>query len=159
MRINSKIIFFIFLILEKLNCGGVEEIEIDSKYNNEDYLNAYKVPLSEMDISNNDEVTIQNTFNKAYDEDDQTCWLSDQNNTIHRFITISFSKSITINRLVYKSSFFSNKKGYGYPSELKIYYKFENSKDNYDFLLIDDIISDPTSNKVVFEFPEVTNKI
>ena len=75
-----------------------------------------------------------NQIINAFDEDEQTCWLSHNNNTIHNFIKISFSKSITINRLIYKSK--SNQKGYGYPSELKIYYKFENSKDTSDFLLI-----------------------
>ena len=97
-----------------------------------------KVPLIEMIFDYNGGDSNINQIINAFDEDEQTCWLSHNNNTIHNFIKISFSKSITINRLIYKSK--SNQKGYGYPSELKIYYKFEYSKDTSDFLLIDDII-------------------
>lgn len=50
MRINSKIIFLVFIFFEKFNCGGVEEIEKDSKYNDLYYLYAYKSPINRNDF-------------------------------------------------------------------------------------------------------------
>jgi hypothetical protein len=56
--------------------------------------------------------------------------------------------------MLYQAPIESSQAGYGYPSELKIYYKLKNAKGllTDDFLLLDDIISSPSSNVVIIEF-------
>ena len=148
----------IFLILGEIYSGSVNEIDdkiFNSKYNNEDYLNFYKIPSSIIRFSNNGgNSAVFRKIEFAFDEDFSTYWISEKENTILNNIIITFSKTVKINRMLYQAPIVSSQAGYGYPSELKIYYKLKNTKGllTDDFLLLDDIISSPTSNVVVFEF-------
>ena len=59
--------------------------------------------------------------------------------------------------MIYQPQNIKNINGYGYPNELKVYFKLRNpdgilSDDDSDFLLVDDIISERTENKVLFIF-------
>ena len=90
----------------------------------------------------------------AFDEDFSTYWISAKENTFLNNIIITFSKTVKIDRMLYKAPILSLQAGYGYPSEVKIYYKLKNAKGllTDDFLLLDDIISSPSSNVVIIEF-------
>ena len=164
MSFNLIILFYLCILLGNINSGGVEIIENDdlsSKFDNQDYLNFYKVPTSKMVISNNGGESFVRKLKHAFDDDPLTFWMSESDNTIPNYIKITFSNTITINRMIYRSVIYTSKRGYGYPSELKIYYKLRNpnnilNDNDDDFLLLDVIISEPILNLVIFEFPEIT---
>ena len=61
--------------------------------------------------------------------------------------------------MIYQAPSFFREKATGYPTELKIYYKFKNlngsfNEDDSEFLLFDDIISEKTENRVLFIFDQ-----
>ena len=92
----------------------------------------------------------------AFDNDFNTYWESykyQEDNFLNN-IEIMFSKAITIDRMVYQAHSNNKYQGIGYPTELKIYYKLIYKDDTLEseYLLIDDIISERTGNRVLFIF-------
>ena len=162
---KNKIVNFILfvIILENIKTGYVEVIDKNekTKYNNWNYLKVYKIPNSMMDIKSNGDEMYNHDLLYAFDEDFETFWESFdyQKDTFLNNIIITFSKTITFNRIVYKAPTINDIEGVGYPNLLNIYYKIRNpdgslSESESDFLLFDSIISETTDNKVVFNLNE-----
>ena len=162
----TKILFFINLLsFIKINLSAiVKEIDgniLENKYKNDYYIKAYKIPLSLMTFTSNGGKLFDNELDKAFDDDYETFWrtTSRKINSDYININITFSKTITIDRLLYKAPTNWDIIGYGYPTQLKIYIKLKNiegiiTDDDSDFLLIEDVISEKTGNIVVFQFEE-----
>ena len=162
---KNKIVNFILfvIILENIKTGYVEVIDKNekTKYNNWNYLKVYKIPNSMMDIKSNGDEMYNHDLLYAFDEDFETFWESFdyQKDTFLNNIIITFSKTITFNRIVYKAPTINDIEGVGYPNLLNIYYKIRKpdgslSESESDFLLIDNIISETTDNTVVFNLNE-----
>ena len=162
---KNKIVNFILfvIILENIKTGYVEVIDKNekTKYNNWNYLKVYKIPNSMMDIKSNGDEMYNHDLLYAFDEDFETFWESfyTQKNSFLNNIIITFSKTITFNRIVYKAPTINDIEGVGYPNLLNVYYKIRNpdgslSESESDFLLFDSIISETTDNKVVFNLNE-----
>ena len=162
---RNKIVNFILfvIILENIKTGYVEVIDKNekTKYNNWNYLKVYKIPNSMMDIKSNGDEMYNHDLLYAFDEDFETFWESfyTQKNSFLNNIIITFSKTITFNRIVYKAPTINDIEGVGYPNLLNIYYKIRKpdgslSESESDFLLFDSIISETTDNKVVFNLNE-----
>ena len=71
-------------------------------------------------------------------------------------IEVNFTKTVTIDRIVYQAPSNNKYQGIGYPTELKVYYKLSNIDDTLqtDYLLMDDIISERTKSRVLFILDE-----
>jgi hypothetical protein len=162
----KKLLFYVCLLsFIKINSSIIiKEIEdnlLESKYKNDYYIKAYKIPQSMITFSTNGEKIFRRILDYAFDDDYETFWSTNSRNVNSDYINIkiTFSKTITIDRLLYKAPLFSGIEGYGYPTQLKIYIKLKNidgiiSDDDSDFLLIEDIISEKTGNLVIFQFEE-----
>ena len=114
-----------------------------------------------MDIKSNGYRLFQHDLLYAFDGDFETYWESNnyQKESFLNDIQITFSKTITFNRILYKSPIINDIKGAGYPTLFNIYYKLRNpdgtlSENESDFLLIESIISETTDNTVVFYLNE-----
>ena len=156
--------FYYFFLSEKISSYNVEQISNDllkSKYNNDLYLSFYKIPLSLMTFSTNGGQAFRHEISKAFDNDYSTDWQAKNLKSLNILtnVKITFSKTVTIDRMIYQAPIFYGIEGYGYPIELKVYIKIRGidgniSTDESDFLLIDDIISEKTGNLVLFTFGE-----
>lgn len=175
MSSNSsiKFIFILSILLNLAYCGIVEFIKEDSKYENNEYIQLFKIPIDIMEYSTNaGEIS---PLSCAFDNNNNSRWISKgsygaeyfeyKTNTKYESlmpnITITFKTKVSINRMVYQA--YSNDKcinGLGYPILLKIYYKNRDNQGNLilndkDFILGDTIISNPTGNKVIFYFDKI----
>ena len=102
-----------------------------------------------------------------FDNDFNTYWKSakykGEEVSFENNIQTTFLKTVTIDRMIYQPQNIRNINGYGYPIELKVYFKLRNpdgtlNEDDSDFLLVDDIISERTENKVLFFFGQKINE-
>ena len=164
---NRKIIFiFLFLIFPIIKSGIVKIFDENFKekliYENIDYLLAYKISNSIFNYTSNGGSNIYYNLSFAFDNDFNTYWESakyqGEDDSFLNNIQITFLKTVTIDRMIYKPQTTRNIRGYGYPIELKIYFKLRNpdgtlSEDDSDFLLVDDIISERTEYKVLLFLP------
>ena len=175
-KLSSKIkplIYISLLLLNYVYSGEVEFIEENSKYEKEEYLDYFEIPKDLMTYSTN--AGELNKISLAFDKNFDSNWISagSYGKDYYDFkaknkylslipnITITFSKKVLINRMIYKAySRINCDNGIGYPKELKIYYKNRDSNGNLslnddDFILVDDILSQPTGNKVLFTFDNI----
>ena len=162
----NPIICFYFLFIFPIIKSGIVKIFDDNfeekiKYENKNYLLSYKISNSIMSYKANGGSITSQDLSFAFDDDLNTYWqsLKYQNDTFLNDIQITFSKTVIINRMIYKAPYLHSVKGYGYPIKLKIYFKLRRpdgtlSNDDSDFILIDDIISERTENKVLFIFDQ-----
>ena len=168
-----KFQYIIIISLLLFNFTLTAKIDIieegDSKYENEEYLDFFKIQNDIMTFDTNaGEI---NRLSLAYDNNFNSNWISrgsygaeytdSKTNTKYDYlipnITITFSKKVLINRMIYKAyTTNSCPDGLGYPRVLKVYYKNRDSNGdlniNEDFILVDNVISQPTENKVIFSF-------
>ena len=163
MKIKILFYILILLIFQIIKSGIVKIIDNNldekEKYENINYLLSYKISNSIISFKSNGDSTKPYNLSFAFDDDFNTYWqsLKYQNESFFNDVQITFSKTVTIDRMIYKAPSFPAVKGYGYPIELRIYFKLRKpdgtlSDDDSDFLLIDDIISERTENKVLFIF-------
>ena len=155
---NILFSFLLFIIFGNIKSGEIIEIdnnEKEAKYN-KNYLKIYKIPNSMMDAKSNGGEMYNQYLSFAFDENFDTYWQSSERQT-DNFITdiqITFSKTVTFDRILFKSPTINGIMGKGYPELLNIYIKLKKPDgtidENDDFLLIDSIISESTSNKVIF---------
>ena len=156
---------FIFLIIKRIKLAHIEilnENSVETKYQNIDYLKAYQISNLKMRYHSNGGSTYNHNLSLAFNNDDSNLyWQSEkkQQDSFLNNIKIAFSETITIDRMIYQAPSFFREKATGYPTELKIYYKFKNldgsfNEDDSDFLLFDDIISDKTESRVLFLFDQ-----
>ena len=156
---NIFIYILLLITFENIKSGDIIEIdnnEKEKKYNNR-YLNIYKIPNSMMEIKSNGDEIYNHDLSFAFDEDFNTYWQSfeTQSDNFLNNIQITFSKTVTFDRILFKSPVINDIIGIGYPALLNIYYKLKNpdgtiNENDSDFLLIDSIISESTNNKVIF---------
>ena len=123
-------------------------------------------------FANGDEQNNNKLIN-AFDGDFNTFWKSrgvqgekyiniktqKEYNPLINSVIITFSKTVNINRMLYKAPYYNSLEGRGYPIKLSIYYKLKDingelTGDEDDFLLFDEIISERTGNLVLFTFQE-----
>ena len=160
------IIHILFLIIfDNIKSATIEILDNnspDEKYNDYYYLKSYKIPKTMMRFRTNAESFWFNPIERAFDDDFDTYWESyqTQENSFHNSIEITFSKLVTIDKMLYQALSTDEYQGVGYPTELRIYYKLRNpdgilSDDPSDYLLIEDIISEPTGDKVLFIFDDI----
>ena len=125
---KTIICVYFFLFINQIKSGIVniiDENNSEPKYNNELYLNSYKIPSTMMLFKANgnslDEHPLKNAFDGSFD----TFWesLNPQEDTFINNIEIFFSKTIPIDRILYQAPSFNDIIGEGYPTELKIYFK------------------------------------
>ena len=164
---NKKIYICILLFLNflEIKTGTVNIIDESSskeKYNNELYLNSYKIPYSMLIFISNGKWEGFHTLKNAFDGNFDSYWksLRPQEKSFKNAIEITFSKTVSIDRILYQAPSLNNINGIGYPTELKVYYKLKKADNSYsqndtDYLLIDDIISERTGEKVVFILDQV----
>ena len=140
----------------------IDEKSSEKNYNNMHYLNSYKIPSSKIIPTSNGKWQGFHNLNKAFDGNFDSYWqsLTPQEDSFINNVVMTFSKKVSIDRILYQAPSFNDIKGAGYPTELKIYYKLKNSDGSYnkndtDFILIDDIVSERTGEKVVFILDEV----
>ena len=161
----------IFLLLFHYSYSStVELIKEGSKYEREEYIKFFEIPKDLMEIETN--AGELRKLSLAFDNNFDTNWISlgsfqdafkdfktgVQYNALYPNITITFSKKVLLNRMIYKAfSIPLCENGLGYPTLLEIYYKNRDSKGNLslnddDFKIIDFIQSKATGDKVVFLF-------
>ena len=160
-------IFYIlnFLIFSKVNSGVVIKLDEDEnfeekwKYDNIDYLEAYKISNSTFSYKSIGNSIYSQDISLAFDDNFKTFWesMEYQKDSFSSDIQITFSKTVNIDRMIYQAPSFTVVQGFGYPTELKVYFKLRRpdgtlSEDESDFLLVDDIISETTGSKVLFIF-------
>ena len=162
----SKLLFYIYLLsfIKLYSSIIIKEIKdnlLESKYKDDYYIKAYKIPQSLITFTTNGERIYKRILDYAFDDDYETFWSTNSRevNSEPINIKITFSTTITIDKLLYKAPLSSGIEGYGYPTQLKIYIKLKNidgiiTDDDSDFLLIEDIISEKTGNLAVFQFEE-----
>ncbi len=157
--------FYFFLIIKIIKCAKIEILDkndLDSKYNNIEYLKTYQISHLTMRYKSNGGSTPNNDLKNTFDNDDFfPFWQSakDQDDSFLNNIEILFAKTVTIDRMIFHAAYFPVKNIVGYPLELKIYYKLKNKDGTFndndsDYLLFDDIISDMTENSLLFTFDE-----
>ena len=78
---------------------------LESKYKDDYYIKAYKIPISLMTFTTNGEKIYNNELEKAFDDDFETFWSISSRKIISDSINIkiTFSKTNTIDRLLYKA--------------------------------------------------------
>ena len=123
----------------------------------------YKISNSLFNFTSNGGSNNQHNLSFAFDNDLNTYWESakyqGEEDSFVNNIQITFLKTVTIDKMIYEPQNIGNIKGYGYPIELKIYFKLRNpdgtlSDDDSDFLLVDEIISERSENKVLIIFDQ-----
>ena len=127
---NLKIILYLllFIKLDVIITGIIKEINDNLSeliYKSEEYINTYKISNSLISFQSNGGSGFNHDLSLAFDNNFNTYWNSEkyQNNTFLNNIQVTFSKTVTIDRMLYQAPSFPAVKGYGYPSELKIYFK------------------------------------
>ena len=172
---NKLIVTLFIIILIKITIAGYSEeiILSSSKYKNFRYINCYKIPYSLMSIYSNGGENYNNKLINAFDGDFDTYWQSrgiqgskyinyetqKEYESLINNIIITFSKTVKINRILYKSPYINSNSKNGYPIKFSIYYKLKDingqlTDDEEDFLMFDEIISEPTENLVLFTLEE-----
>ena len=164
MDTQNFIYFLLLLTLQLISTAKIIEIDdnlLELKYKNINYLYAYKISSSIMSYKSNGGSASFHDLSLAFDNDFNTFWqsLSYQGPSFINNIQITFSKTVTIDRMIYQAPSFPKVKGQGYPIKLKIYFELKKpdgtlSEEDSDFLLVEDIISERTENKVIFIFDE-----
>ena len=159
------IYFLFFLNILKIKTGSVTIIDencSETKYLNEHYINSYKIPQNLMIYRANGKSIDLHPLSNAFDLNFDTYWQSSnlEEEPFINHVVITFPKTLSLDRIVYQAPTFEEIEGNGYPIELKIYYKLRNPDGSYnqedsDFILVDDIISERTGEKVVFTLDEV----
>ena len=153
--------------------GTVEVLPEDSKYLNIEYYSIFQISPSIMTLHSNGGEREGFELYKAFDNNWNTHWRSEGEQgesytnpktgityeSLVNNIIITFNSTVLIDKMVYKTDNCNGCEGIGYPLELKIYSKLKSNSieelDPYDesgFILIDDIVSDATQNKVLFQF-------
>ena len=164
---NKTLYIFIFLFFNILQIKTakvnlIDENSSEAKYKDEFYLNSYRIPSRMMLYKSNGKslnpYPLRNAFDGNFSSYWQSFYLQDDSFKIN--IEITFSKTVSIDRILYQAPTFNKTQGDGYPIELKVYYKLKNSDGTYNknissYLLIDDIISERTGDKVVFTLDQV----
>ena len=156
---------FIFSLIKTIKLAKIEilgENSLETKYDNLDYLNAYRISHQKMRYKSNGDSAPNHDLSIPFDNDDFfSYWQSakEQDDSFLNNIEIFFSQTITIDRMIYRAPSLPRLKGIGYPIELKIYYKLRNQDGSFkpgdsDYLLFDDIVSEKTENRVLFIFDE-----
>ena len=152
---ESLILIFIFLLIKVNKSASSEEIILSSsKYKNIKYINSYKIPYSLMSFYSNGGEQYNHRLNNAFDGNYDTYWRSigiqgskftnSESQKVYESlinsIIITFSKTVNINRILYKAPFV-NRKERGYPIKFSIYYKIKDingkiSDEENDFLFL-----------------------
>lgn len=174
MKFINTLLYF-FLLIKIIFSGSVEEIILpSSKYNDYRYINSYKIPNNLMSFYSSGGEKYNHNLINAFDGDFNTYWgsvgkqggkyinptSSKQYDSLINSIIITFSKSVDINRMLYKAPYANSVNGAGYPIKLSIYCKRRDingnlAEDDNDFLLVDQIVSEQTGNLVLFTFNKI----
>jgi len=146
-------IISILLLLSTINVsieGSSQVIATNSKYENEEYLNLFKVPYSSIKSLRG---PLSQNLKNAFDDDPKTFWVStEKSGSTLISVTIIFKQKTYINGFIYQS-YSEGILGIGFPKEMKIYYyEKDNTNQNPTFILLDDITTTSTNKRVLFSF-------
>lgn len=158
----NYILILLFLKIFQIKGGKVEIIDDSSeKKYTKNYLNSYKIPSTMILFNTNGKSDDQHPLDNAFDGNFDSYWKSsEQQGDSVNYIDLIFSKTVSIDRIIYKAPSLEDIVGVGYPIELKIYSKYKNQNGSFsindtDYQLIDDIISERTGDRVVFILDQV----
>ena len=160
---HKFIVYILFFInLKKINTATIKIIDNnfpERKYNDNYYF--YKIPLSMMNFQSNGNSKKYSHISYVFGGDINTYWSSNkyQDDSFLNNIEITFTETVTIDKMLYYPFTAPNSIVIGYPNELKIYYKLRNpdgtlNEDESFYLLVGDIITETTTNKVIIIFDE-----
>ena len=164
MKYKFEFYILFFIIYEKIETATVKIIDKncpENKYRDYYYLQSYKIPLSKMSFIANGNYGRKNPLSYAFDGDINTFWKSNkyQSDSFFNNIEITFNETVSIDKMVYFPYKVNNTKIWGFPNELKIYYKLRNpdgslNEDESFYLLVEDLILDTTGDEVLIIFEE-----
>ena len=151
-----ELMLYLFLnIFIKIKAGYeiiIEEGEELERYNNEDYLRLFKIPNSMMTFKANGGEMSFHPLSNAFDENFATYWesIEHKTDTFSNAIEITFSKTITFNRVIFKAPTVN-----GFPIFFNFYCKLRKpdgslSENDSDFLLIDTTAVVPVTNRIAY---------
>ena len=173
---NFLFLTLLILILKlSFQTGTVEILSEDSKYFNLEYSSLFKIPTSMMTLFSTGGERSGFELSKAFDNKWNTHWRSEGEqgteytnpttgvtyDSLVNSIIITFSTTVVLDKMIFKTDNCNGCEGIGYPTELKVYSKLKsdsndvlNPYDDSDFTLIDDIESDATQSIVLFKFEQ-----
>ena len=177
MMHQNILVFILLILILKLSsqAGTVEILSDDSKYFNLEYTSLFKIPTSMMTLFSNGGERSGYELSKAFDNNWNTHWRSEGEqgeeytnpttgityDSLVNSIIITFSTTVVLDKMIFKTDNCYSCEGIGYPTELKVYSKLKsdsndelNPYDESDFTLIDDIVSDATQSIVLFKFEQ-----
>ena len=167
------LIFILIININRYKFGTVEQLSDDSKYFKLEYYSLFKIPTSIMTFFANGGEREGFELSKAFDNNWDTHWRSEgeqgeeyQNpktgikyNSLINHIIITFKKTVIIDKILYKTDNCKGCEGIGYPIKLNVFGKLKKNSDDVldpyddsDFILIDNITSEATQNRVMFFF-------
>ena len=121
---NEMVYIYILLLLNiiQIKSGSLNIIDPDNseeKYNNDDYINSYKIPSNLMIFISNGKELVLHSLKKAFDGDFDTYWQSynQQEEGFINNIVITFSRTVSFDRILYKAPTVNETEGNGYPIE------------------------------------------
>ncbi len=135
--------------------GNVTCTTASGKYLDEDYLSVYRVPTDMMTYESSGGAGNNNPVSNAFDGNWNSFWQTSTENKgqgsdnpeFLNAITVTFSQSVTMDRIVYASS--SAREGHGYPITLNVY-----TDSDGELSLYGTCNSEPTNDRVVFTFKQ-----
>jgi hypothetical protein len=152
--------FILFLLtFANIKSGYIMIIEDDqeTRYNKKEYLKLYRIPNSMMHFQKNGGELYHYPISNAFDEDPNTYWQSSyaQEKKFFNYVQITFTKTVSFDRILYQAPTIDGIKGFGYPCLLNIYCRYRKPDGNFnddesDFLLVDEVMSLSTEKKVMF---------
>ena len=177
MKPKNILVLTLLILILKLSsqAGTVEVLSDDSKYFNLEYTSLFKIPTSMMTLFSNGGERTGFELSKAFDDKWNTHWRSEGEqgsnytnpttgvtyDSLVNSIIITFSTTVVLDKMIFKTDNCNGCEGIGYPTELKVYSKLKsdssdvlNPYDESDYTLIDDIVSDATQSIVLFKFEQ-----
>ncbi|MDE7463688.1 MAG: discoidin domain-containing protein [Clostridiales bacterium] len=129
--------------------GNITCAAASGNYLNDDYINVYRVPTSMLTYEANGGESSNHPLSHAFDGNWNTFWYTGTENsaTFLNAITVTFSKAVTIESIVYASS--SERLGHGYPGVMNLY-----TANGGELSLYGTCTSAATNNRVVFTLKE-----
>ena len=157
---NFLFLTLLILILKlSFQTGTVEILSEDSKYFNLEYSSLFKIPTSMMTLFSTGGERSGFELSKAIDNKWNTHWRSEGEqgteytnpttgvtyDSLVNSIIITFSTTVVLDKMIFKTDNCNGCEGIGYPTELKVYSKLKsdsndvlNPYDESNFTLIDD---------------------
>ena len=160
IHFQFSLLFFISLLINSIY-SGTRQYTSGTIYDNVEYIDLFRVQNNYIQSIFSPGCS-NTTLNYAIDNNYNNYWISQEEGTKVRDpttgitynplkvnLTFTFTTQITIDKMIYQAYSLGNILSIGYPEELNIYYT---TSDNNNFILLEQIKSVATDQKVVFIF-------